>query len=47
MLAPRYQCTDLDIRNAAEQSCIDVVGGSTPEQAAEKAQGIIDQRISS
>ncbi|HLR97606.1 MAG TPA: extracellular solute-binding protein [Jiangellaceae bacterium] len=47
MLAPRFQFTDLDIRNAAEQSCIDVVGGSTPEQAAEKAQGIIDQRISS
>ncbi|PSL08389.1 carbohydrate ABC transporter substrate-binding protein (CUT1 family) [Haloactinopolyspora alba] len=47
LLAPRFQFTDLDIRNAAEQACIDVVGGDSPEQAAEKAQGIIDQRIGS
>lgn len=46
ILAPRFQFNDLDIRNAAEQACIEVVGGSTPEQAAEKAQQIIDQRIS-
>ncbi|HIZ35467.1 MAG TPA: extracellular solute-binding protein [Candidatus Ruania gallistercoris] len=45
MLAPRFQFNDLDIRNAAEQSCIDVVGGTSPEQAAEQAQQIIDERV--
>ncbi|AYY13597.1 extracellular solute-binding protein [Actinobacteria bacterium YIM 96077] len=45
LLAPRFQFTDLDIRNAAEQACIDVVGGDSPEQAAEAAQQIIDQRV--
>ncbi len=47
LLAPRFQFIDLDIRNAAEQACIDVVAGDPPEQAAEKAQGIIDQRVGS
>lgn len=46
ILAPRFQFNDLDIRNAAEQACIEVVGGASPEQAAEKAQQIIDQRVS-
>ncbi len=45
MLAARFQFNDLDIRNAAEQACIDVVGGTSPAQAAEKAQSIIDQRV--
>ncbi|MFC7404674.1 ABC transporter substrate-binding protein [Georgenia alba] len=47
LLAPRFQFVDLDIRNAAEQACIDVVGGSSPDQAAEQAQRVIDQRIES
>lgn len=45
MLAARFQFNDLDIRNAAEQACIDVVGGTSVDEAAERAQEIIDQRI--
>lgn len=45
MLAPRFQFLDLDIRNAVEGATIEVVGGAQPEQAAEKAQRIIDEKI--
>lgn len=45
LLAPRFQFVNLDIRNAAEGTCIAVVGGQTPEQAAEEAQAIIDQQV--
>ncbi|MHA6626551.1 ABC transporter substrate-binding protein [Pseudonocardia sichuanensis] len=45
LLAPRFQFNDLDIRNAVESSCIQVVGGTDPRQAAEDAQRIVDQRI--
>ncbi|NLE99215.1 MAG: extracellular solute-binding protein [Propionibacterium sp.] len=45
LLAPRFQFNNLDIRNAAEGACIEVVGGKSPEQAAEDAQQIIDQQI--
>jgi raffinose/stachyose/melibiose transport system substrate-binding protein len=45
LLAPRFQFNNLDIRNAAEGSCIAVVGGTDPKAAAEKAQSVIDQQI--
>lgn len=45
ILAPRFQFNNLDIRNAAEGACIAVVGGKTPEEAAQEAQTIIDQQI--
>ena len=45
MLAARFQFNDLDIRNAVEGACIEVVGGAEPAAAAEKAQGIIDERL--
>lgn len=45
LLAPRFQFNNLDIRNAVEGACIAVVGGKSPEQAAEEAQTIIDQQI--
>lgn len=45
LLAPRFQFNDLDIRNAVESSTIQVVGGTDPQQAAEDAQRIVDQRV--
>jgi raffinose/stachyose/melibiose transport system substrate-binding protein len=45
LLAPRFQFTDLDIRNAVEASCIQVIGGTEPRKAAEDAQRIVDQRV--
>ncbi|MFU8853664.1 ABC transporter substrate-binding protein [Micromonospora sp. SL1-18] len=45
LLAPRFQFKDLDIRNAVEGACIEVVAGASPAQAAEKAQRIVQQRI--
>jgi raffinose/stachyose/melibiose transport system substrate-binding protein len=45
LLAPRFQFNDLDIRNAVETACIQVVGGTDPRQAAEDAQRIVDQRV--
>lgn len=45
ILAPRYQFLDLDVATAVQASGIEVVAGSSPEQAAEKAQGIVDQQI--
>jgi raffinose/stachyose/melibiose transport system substrate-binding protein len=45
LLAPRFQFLDLDIRNAVEIAAVQVVGGTGPEQAAQEAQSIIDQRV--
>lgn len=45
ILAPRYQFQDLDVATAVQASCIEVVAGSSPEEAAEKAQNIVDQQI--
>lgn len=47
MLAPKFQFNDLDIRSAVELAAIQVIGGADPQQAAEKAQQIIDQRVDS
>jgi raffinose/stachyose/melibiose transport system substrate-binding protein len=44
LLAPRFQFNNLDIRNAVESACVNVVGGASPEQAAQQAQTIIDQK---
>jgi raffinose/stachyose/melibiose transport system substrate-binding protein len=44
LLAPRFQFNNLDIRNAVEGSCVAVVGGTSPEEAAQKAQTVIDQK---
>lgn len=45
MLAARFQFENLDVRNAVEASTIAVVGGTSPEQAAEAAQVVVDQNI--
>lgn len=45
MLAARFQFNDLDIRNAVESSCIEVVAGAKPEDAAASAQAIVDERL--
>lgn len=42
-LAVRYQFTNLDIANAVYAACTDAAQGMNVEQAAEKAQKIIDQ----
>ncbi|MFI7219891.1 ABC transporter substrate-binding protein [Micromonospora maritima] len=43
-LAPRFQFTNLDVRGAVENAAVQVVGGTAPEQAAEAAQRVIDQK---
>ncbi|BBH67261.1 hypothetical protein ACTI_39460 [Actinoplanes sp. OR16] len=43
-LAPRFQFTDLDIRGAVENATVQVAGGKSPEEAAEAAQKVIDQK---
>lgn len=45
LLAPRFQFNDLDIRNAAEGACTAVVGGTSVEEAAAKADAVIAQRV--
>jgi raffinose/stachyose/melibiose transport system substrate-binding protein len=45
LASPRYQLNDLDIRNAIENAATRVVGGASPEQAAEEAQRIVDQQL--
>lgn len=45
ILAPRYQFLDLDVAAAVEGACIAVVGGKSPEQAAEEAQKIVEEQI--
>ena len=42
--APRVGFLNLDIRNAAENAATKVVGGSSPRQAAEEAQQVVDQK---
>ena len=44
LLAPRFQFNNLDVRAAVEASCVAVVGGTSPDQAAETAQKIVDQK---
>lgn len=44
--APRFQFNNLDIRAAVEGACTAVVGGTSPERAAEKAQRVVDQKRS-
>jgi raffinose/stachyose/melibiose transport system substrate-binding protein len=43
LLAPRFQFDDLDVRAAVENAAVAVVGGTSPEQAAEEAQRVVDQ----
>ncbi|MEO7061536.1 MAG: extracellular solute-binding protein [Lapillicoccus sp.] len=44
LLAPRFQFNNLDIRSSIEGACTSVVGGADPEQAAAKAQSVVDQK---
>lgn len=44
-LAPRYQFLDLDVEAAVQAACVAVVGGQSPDQAAEEAQKIVDEQI--
>ncbi|WP_221585524.1 ABC transporter substrate-binding protein [Microbacterium sp. G2-8] len=44
-LATRFQFLDLDMRNSVEAAGIAAMTGTPPEQAAEDAQVIVDQRI--
>ena len=44
LLAPRFQFNNLDVRGAVENATVQVVGGTAPEQAAEAAQRVIDQK---
>ncbi|GAA2669515.1 ABC transporter substrate-binding protein [Actinoplanes palleronii] len=43
-LAPRFQFTNLDVRGAVENAAVQVVGGTSPEEAAEAAQKVVDQK---
>ena len=45
LLAPRFQFIDLDIRSAIENSLVAVATGSTPEQAAEEAQKLVEEQL--
>lgn len=45
LLAPRFQFNDLDIRSAVENSLVAVATGASPEQAAETAQKLIDEKL--
>lgn len=45
ILAPRYQFINLDMRNAVEASCTNVLNGADPEKEAESAQKIVDQLV--
>jgi len=42
-LAPRFQFENLDVRNAVEAACIAVVAGTSPMEAAEAAQKVVDE----
>lgn len=44
-LAARFQFDNLDVRNAVEASCIAVVSGTDPEQAAATAQKVVDENV--
>jgi raffinose/stachyose/melibiose transport system substrate-binding protein len=45
LLAPRFQFLDTDMRNTVEATGLAVMTGTSPEQAAEDAQKIVDERI--
>lgn len=45
MLAPRFQFMDLDMRNSVEAAGLAAMTGTSPEQAAEAAQAVVDERI--
>jgi raffinose/stachyose/melibiose transport system substrate-binding protein len=45
ILAPRYQFMDLDVAEAVQNTGIKVISGTSPEQAAEEAQEIVDQQL--
>lgn len=45
ILAPRFQFNNLDIRSAVENSLVAVATGTSPEEAAETAQNLIDQNL--
>lgn len=45
ILAPRYQFLDLDVAAVVEGACTAVVGGTSPEQAAEEAQKVVEEQI--
>lgn len=47
MLAPRFQFLDLDMRNAVEASCVKVINGTSPQEAAAGAQKVVDERLKS
>jgi raffinose/stachyose/melibiose transport system substrate-binding protein len=44
LLAPRFQFNDLDMRAAVEGAAVEVIGGRSPQEAAEKAQRVVEQR---
>lgn len=44
ILNPIYQFTDLDISDAVSNAPVEVIGGTSPQQAAEEAQQIVDER---
>lgn len=44
LATPRFQFNNLDVRNAVENAAARVLGGARPEQAAEQAQQIVDQK---
>lgn len=44
-LAPRFQFENLDVRNAVEATATAVISGTSPQQAAESAQKIVDERV--
>lgn len=43
-LAPRYQFNNLDVQHAVEGAAVKVVGGASPQQAADEAQRVVDQQ---
>lgn len=44
LLAPRFQFIDLDMRNAVEATGVSVINGTSPQEAAEAAQKVVDER---
>ena len=45
LLAPRFQFINLDIRSAIENSLVAVATGTSPEQAAEEAQALVEEQL--
>ncbi|ALC82837.1 MULTISPECIES: ABC transporter substrate-binding protein [Bacillus] len=46
LFQPRYTITNANVEKAVTGSIQDVLGGTSPEDAANKAQGLVDQNIS-